>query len=192
VATLANRVVLHWGQNKFSRTIPLNSHGSNVATLNTAAGYSAFHAFCSDMALVNDDAIAFDSDTALVTDDADSESLPPGDEEIIQSPFDEPTAPREEATPFEFTLDGPNPGNLDVVVDQEDREPDTVAAEFLLWHQRLNHLQPAKVRLLATLGELPKRLATCRVPLCTSCVYGKATRRPWRTKLPTNHGKKTR
>ena len=35
---------------------------------------------------------------------------------------------------------------------------------------------------MAQQGLLPKRLATCKVPLCTSCLFGKATRRPWHGK----------
>jgi hypothetical protein len=31
---------------------------------------------------------------------------------------------------------------------------------------------------------LPARLAKCTNPLCSGCIYGKMTRRPWRTKAP--------
>jgi hypothetical protein len=30
--------------------------------------------------------------------------------------------------------------------------------------------------------EIPSRLAKCSIPKCQSCLYGKATKRPWRTK----------
>jgi hypothetical protein len=35
---------------------------------------------------------------------------------------------------------------------------------------------------MAKCGLLPKKLAKCQIPACTSCLYGRATRRPWRTK----------
>jgi hypothetical protein len=35
---------------------------------------------------------------------------------------------------------------------------------------------------MARQGILPKRLATCPIPLCPTCLYGKATKRPWRNK----------
>jgi hypothetical protein len=35
---------------------------------------------------------------------------------------------------------------------------------------------------MAKCSLLPKKLAKCQIPACTSCLYGKATRRPWRTK----------
>ena len=40
----------------------------------------------------------------------------------------------------------------------------------------------AKMQSMAKRGLLPKKLAKCQIPTCTSCLYGKATRRPWRTK----------
>ncbi len=40
----------------------------------------------------------------------------------------------------------------------------------------------AKMQDMAKQGILPKRWAKCDIPICTSCLYGKATRRPWRTK----------
>jgi hypothetical protein len=42
---------------------------------------------------------------------------------------------------------------------------------------------------MAARGEIPKRLATCRIPKCQSCLYGRATKRPWRTKGRTNKHK---
>jgi hypothetical protein len=35
---------------------------------------------------------------------------------------------------------------------------------------------------MAARKEIPSRLANCRIPKCQSCLYGKATKRPWRTK----------
>jgi hypothetical protein len=39
---------------------------------------------------------------------------------------------------------------------------------------------------MAKQGYLPARLAKCRVPTCQACVYGKLTRRAWRTKSTTS------
>ena len=66
--------------------------------------------------------------------------------------------------------------------DQEDQEA-PLQAEFLKWHHRLGHLSPNKMKLMARAGILPKKLADCRdTPLCQACLYGKATRKPWRSK----------
>ena len=69
-----------------------------------------------------------------------------------------------------------------VIPNEEDTIPESAQAEFLRWHHRLGHISPKKIRKLAQLGILPPRLKHCDVPLCTSCLFGKATRRPWRTK----------
>ena len=39
-----------------------------------------------------------------------------------------------------------------------------------------------KLQCMAKDGTLPHRLASCPIPLCTSCLYGKASRKPWRDK----------
>jgi len=42
-----------------------------------------------------------------------------------------------------------------------DEEAQNASAEFLRWHHRLGHLSPKKVKILAKIGVLPKRLADC-------------------------------
>ena len=39
---------------------------------------------------------------------------------------------------------------------------------------------------MAEKGTLPKRLADCRIPKCSTCIYGKMTRRAKRTKSKAN------
>ena len=40
----------------------------------------------------------------------------------------------------------------------------------------------AEMQVMAKKGIPSKNWAKCDIPICTSCLYGKATRRPWRTK----------
>ena len=86
---------------------------------------------------------------------------------------------------IDFNLDGP-PDRQDipaVIPDEEDCAPQDVSVEFIRWHQRLGHILSKKIKIMAEYGILPKRLATCRVPICTTCMFGtKATKKPWRTK----------
>jgi hypothetical protein len=60
-------------------------------------------------------------------------------------------------------------------------------SELLPWHYCLGHLPFANLRLMAIREEIPKQLASYRVPRCQSCLYGQATKRPWRTKGQTHH-----
>jgi hypothetical protein len=55
-------------------------------------------------------------------------------------------------------------------------------AELMRWHLRLGHASFDKLKVMASKGDIPKRLVNCKVPKCAGCLYGKMTRRPWRTK----------
>ena len=58
----------------------------------------------------------------------------------------------------------------------------TPVQELWYWHTRLGHLPFPQLQEMARNGDIPARLASCRVPKCTSCAFGKATKVPWRTK----------
>ena len=62
----------------------------------------------------------------------------------------------------------------------------TPTAELLRTHYKLAHLSFKDIQTMAKKGHLPSRLADCRIPRCSGCLFGKATRRPWRTKSPSN------
>jgi hypothetical protein len=49
---------------------------------------------------------------------------------------------------------------------------------LLRWHNRLAHMHFHKIQELARLGKLPKSLLGCDPPLCRSCQFGKAHKRP--------------
>ena len=62
-------------------------------------------------------------------------------------------------------------------------------AELLRWHYRLGHLSFARLRILALLGIIPRRLIHVKSPKCAGCIYGAMTKRPWRTKAQQNKQK---
>eukprot|EP00986_Skeletonema_menzelii_P004558 scaffold1561_cov129-Skeletonema_menzelii.AAC.11 len=68
------------------------------------------------------------------------------------------------------------------------RQLSPVQQEFLSWHNRLFHMPFSQMYKLAKLGFLPKRFLKCTNMLCISCQFGKAHRRPWRTKGTTSSG----
>jgi hypothetical protein len=76
----------------------------------------------------------------------------------------------------EFSLDGPKDAELpEVIPDKEDRYlAGNLSAEFLHYHHQFGHCSPKKLQQMALQGIIHRRLATCKVPLCTSCLYGKA------------------
>ena len=50
-------------------------------------------------------------------------------------------------------------------------------------HHRFQHISFSKLQEMARQGILPGNLAHCKIPSCSACLYGKATKRAWRSKL---------
>jgi hypothetical protein len=93
---------------------------------------------------------------------------------------------RQDPLTTDFRMDGPKDApRPTIIIDEEDKMPQDASALFLHWHHRLRHVSPKKIWLLAKLGLMPKQVVSCRIPLCTSCLYGKAMRHPWRGKTDT-------
>jgi hypothetical protein len=57
---------------------------------------------------------------------------------------------------------------------------------LMVIHQQLSHIFFQRIIRMAENGVLPKRLAKCHIPVCQSCIYGKLTRKAWRTKGTSN------
>ena len=69
-----------------------------------------------------------------------------------------------------------------IVVDEEDRQESTPESELLMAHHRFQHIAFSKLQEMARQGILPQRLAKCKIPSCSACLYGKATKRAWQSK----------
>ena len=63
--------------------------------------------------------------------------------------------------------------------------------ELLRWHYCLGHLSFDRIKQLASTGQLPKRLLSCKKPFFSACQYGKMTKRPWRAKGEDKKATKT-
>jgi hypothetical protein len=166
--------------------VKLTKGGGNIATMYTAPSYKAFSTFCNmcEVEIDEDDPI-ITIVTHLIPDDEnedfDGQAPQPEAPDAPQQGVDLSQPPN---TPVSFDPDATDRTNLPVII--EDEEDTAVhqnpATEFLCWHHKLNHMSAAKMQSMAKRGLLPKKLAKCQIPTCTSCLYGKATRRPWRSK----------
>jgi hypothetical protein len=79
-----------------------------------------------------------------------------------------------------FDLDGPTKGEATLVIfdDEEDRQPTIDAAELLRYpHPQFGHATFCKIQELAKSGVIPKKLVKCNAPVCSACMFAKATRR---------------
>jgi hypothetical protein len=185
--TYHDRVELRWDGEQSMKTVFLDPL-TNVATFTLATDYQDYQAFC---ALAgedeHDDANPYCIEAEIVSDDEDQD-----DEQYHIEANDEndivpiPTQPRVTT----FNLDGPNTYTnrpLPVIVeDEEERQLDSASAEFLRYHQKFNHVSPKRIQMMAKQRILPFRLSKCPIPVCTACLYGKATKRKWRSKHADN------
>lgn len=209
--TTARHVTLFWEGRRSQRTVNIDPD-SNVATIYSAPGISNYLAFKAEAGLEREDycnPICFDSniisdDEEEGTDEGSTDSDPMGSDP--EGATSEGAIPRiltdsdpmgsdpEGAIPqtpqqVEFDLNGiPNKNSTPVVIeiDEETKQPTVPSAELLMMHQKYNHAPMRKLQELARQGILPMRLSKCPTPVCTACLYGKATKRPWRTKLSNN------
>jgi hypothetical protein len=88
----------------------------------------------------------------------------------------------EEPTPFDFNVD-----DLNIVAEEQIHVQDKTHSleptmELLHWHYRLGHLPFKNLQEMAKRKLLPSSLSKCKVPTCAACLYGKATKRAWRSK----------
>ena len=154
-----------------------------MASIRTAPGYTRFNAFAAQLEaeeIYDAEMGAFDAQ--LVSDD----EAEPQTGDTSNDDSDDASLQREHPLTTDFNLQGGKAQTPAVIEDEEDVRPQDTSAEFLKWHHRLGHISPRKIQAMAKQGLLPRKLVDCRVPMCTACLYGKATRRPWRTKTPKN------
>ena len=201
-----NKCVLFWNNGNSKRTVRLH-RGNNVATFPLATGYSEFHAFCCETGMLeelDDDIIALP--TGLISDDEGDDDIAPESPttEPATSPWRAPpsTTPETNSTPqpttIDFNLNGPTmtvsegedmrensserpTSMVNVILDEEDRQPSDLA-ELLKLHHQYGHISFQKLQEMAKQGIVPKKLGKCRVPTCSACMFAKMTRRPWRGK----------
>ena len=189
-ATYRDKVVLYWGQRKFTRTIAIDRESSNVATFYTASKYAKYIGFCAECEGADHPEL-FAMNVHAVSDDEDegasnipvAEVVARASREAIATEVNEDW-PGGQTSPQTFDFDARQPSTA--IVEEEEVDTDNrnergdAMTEFAHVHQQLGHLPPAKIQRMAMEGFLPKRLATCPIPACCSCLYGQAARRPWR------------
>jgi len=180
--TLDDNIIIQWRQRKFQMTVPIDK-AVNVGTFHLATGYQAFQAFCIEAGFDDDDdhnPVCFPS-TVVSDDEGDDDSITP---DLINrdDDDDESVVLRSEPleTPFDITPDDITTEHV-VEPDEEDKL-ENLSAQLLRLHHKHNHISFHKLQHMARRGILPKKLATCTVPICSACLYGKATRRAWRGK----------
>lgn len=181
---------LQFDRRQRSITAPFGKQ-NNVAFLYTAPGalrYAAFASRCE---------AAFESHS--VTDDwqliaalakgarKDETLLPVTPDPALRDTTDNPLVPCQPCVPSTTQAPQETAPSLPSSQPEQEmkiREEKSLADRRLLLrlHRRLGHCPFSQMVVLAREGVIPRRLASCEAPKCATCLYAKATRRPWRTK----------
>jgi hypothetical protein len=177
--TYADKVILVWDHGQSRKTIPIDQAGSNVATMWTAPNFTSYAAFLNEadiQDLGNYDNIPNENGQIISDGTAEDEYTNIQQQQGIQEP--------NEASLQAFDLEKDLPKNPTTSISQIDplQDTHTPAAELLKWHHKLNHMSLRRMVQLSRIGILPRKLAKSPLPVCPSCMFGKATRRPWRDK----------
>ena len=171
-------------------------YDNNVASFPLAHGYTQFKVFCCEADMDDPFGEPIAMPTSVISDDEGDDE---NDVDEIAPPTRNPAwqpitdVPTRQVNEVQFDLNGPPttaPGgekhlNIviqdypNVVIDEEEKQPLSDMAELLLTHHKYGHISMKKLQEMAKQGILPRRLAKCRIPTCSACLYAKATKKPW-------------
>jgi len=163
-ATYSNKCVLHWNNNSAHKTITYDPQ-SNVAIMRSAPGYGKFSSFSSVFHQMQGEK-----------------------EKCIEKVYEfNKTKQNDELKSYVADTSLLHMQASDAVppVPNDKIEANTDRAELMRWHHRLGHLSFRKLKLLAMMGFLPKRLARVPTPKCAGCIYATMTKQPWTNKRPS-------
>jgi len=127
-------------------------------------------------------------DLGIASDDEGEEDeafLPQKDLEALKQKLRELQEAQGEPNNLVFNLQGPAKQEQDhgeVNVNEEDCIDEPMLAKMLREHHQLAHLPFSRMHTMSRAGLLSNTFQTCPKPVCSSCLYGKATCRPWHTK----------
>lgn len=197
-----DRIILYW-EDGSKKTVLLDPV-TNVATFQTAPGYSKFVAFRAEAGFETDDETEpLTVEPAYISDDEDAETIEFDDIGIVSKDSEGASRESEGASKVSQDLEGatvtppshsdindmqgPKENRHPVVIEEElERKAMREEAELLQYHYRYAHASFNKLQTMAKQRVIPRKLANCRQPVCAACMYGKATKRQWRHKSPHN------
>jgi hypothetical protein len=178
VTTYADSVVLMWDLRQQIRTVKIDP-ATNIFLMRVAPAFDRFHAFNSTIEQIDEGLYEMHSPNIVSDCESDEESIGSNeqDERTLSGTATANNQPIVlEAEHNESVHDRRHPDIPDTVFDRstfnsemellptEDIEiqANTSQAQLLAWHYQLGHIPFAKIRQMASRGDLPIGLATCR------------------------------
>jgi hypothetical protein len=189
-STNADETKLSWGKGRFTKTIRLDK-GRNVAVMMTKSGIKKYSSFAAEVAPLEPqvncfvdsgapqcsfaaDDISEDNESSVDESRQDTESTSSGE------PSDANTEGAEDLPPEPMDFEAP--ADMRGVSTEGEAPLMKELDEMYRLHVRCGHLSFSKIRAMARRGEVSSRLKDCASPICAACQFGKATKKPWRTK----------
>jgi hypothetical protein len=118
--------------------------------------------------------------------------IPPDDDDPVLNPSLPDPLPDDETIPSSNRSDFPEGEQTNVEFENLDANPalvklDDDQALLMQLHLKLGHLSFPVLQQAAKQGIFPSNIAKCPIPKCPGCLYGKAHRKPWKTRNKVNH-----
>jgi hypothetical protein len=187
---------------QYKKTV-FNHKSSNVPSFHTAPGNTTYCSYTSQVYTAHsstfdlyEQAICYPASTVISNDEESLVSTTVDDIDTIQ-PL--PSPPQTVAPNFAPINTGhidediadfstPAPVTPPAIIEEEDSHIAATSdrGELLRWHYQLGHIPFSKLKLMALLNMIACCLALTKLPKCACCLYGKMTRKPWRTKAKNN------
>jgi len=164
-------IELHWNQDQFCKTVSWDK-STNTALMRSASSYKRFRIFDAIMNFNNKKRQQCNHDTCVCYETTTFNS----DDDLYQ----------DENLPFQ-TMESINEAASTVQADDFSPQANDDRSELLQWHYRLGHLSFPKLKTLALVSIIPKKLAKVEPPKCSACLYGSMTRQAWRSKGERNN-----
>jgi hypothetical protein len=157
--------ILHWSQQQFQLTVPLDK-ASNVAYIQTSAGFSKLHVCSTIIGKTNDHIKCYDIHV-IPPDDKELQSTskiipPPPDK---NPPDDTANRMPEGAALVDFDI-LPDAHNL---IKRGDLELENSQDKLYQWHLKLRHILFSSLKIMALKGNIPKTKVTCKLQSANMC-----------------------
>jgi hypothetical protein len=188
-------IVLQWSKDGYTKTLQLDS--SNLGTMYTVPGYSKFASYYNNVNLnnISKNEITHECFTAMPLNvgkpNKDEVELTGSSQKSIKEDAQWSASDLKKSTDtlrkegfiaefsdnmFKDTNHQQNSLSETSTFDKRDEEL------MMIIHQQFSHIPFKRIARMAANGLLPKRLATCPIPVGQACIYGKLTRKLWRAK----------
>ena len=187
--TYHDRITLQWGKNRqYSLEVPLTVD-TQVGNIPLAPGYDEYGRYCRKNRIPlfqEEEAPIIAEDTQLCCLDCEEATL------VSDKPSYQWNDPLQSINcNFDLNAEarvGRYPkGRWDHQEDSQFSKEERHSHELLMYHQKMGHASFQKLQTMAKEGSLPHYLHNCKIPVCSSCLFAKMTRKPWRSK-PNSKG----